>query len=128
MGFWSFMLVTVLLVPLTMLVFGAYFSRRAPREINALFGYRTARSMKNEDTWRFAHRHIGQLWLWLGGVLLPLTVALMLLFWFLLPQTEGVVALYGLVIEGVQVVVLLLSILPTETALRRAFDENGDPK
>ncbi len=33
------------------------FSQRRPRQVNSMFGYRTARSMKNEDTWKFAHRH-----------------------------------------------------------------------
>ena len=125
LGFFIFMLIVVLLVPLIMLVFGAVFVHRAPKKINFLFGYRTERSMKSKDTWRFAHRYIGHLWLWLGGILLPLTVALMLLFWFCLPQTEDAIGLYGMVIEVVQMGALFLSIPPTEAALRRTFDENG---
>ena len=56
MGFWIFMLVMDLLLPGVMLWFGSLFLRGVPREINPVFGYRTAMSMKNRDTWAFAHR------------------------------------------------------------------------
>lgn len=47
MGFWSFMLAMDLIIPLSMVFLGRYFARHAPGSINMLFGYRTARSMKN---------------------------------------------------------------------------------
>lgn len=55
MGFWIFMLAMDLILPLSMVFLGRYFVRHAPGNINMLFGYRTARSMKNQDTWQFAH-------------------------------------------------------------------------
>ena len=33
----------ILLIPVTMLLFGYYFEKKAPNEINGVFGYRTAR-------------------------------------------------------------------------------------
>ena len=50
MGYWVFMLMSDLLVPLVMIGFGALFMFRPPRTINSLYGYRTRLSMKNEDT------------------------------------------------------------------------------
>ena len=50
MGFWIFMLIMNLLIPATMIGFGRYFMKKAPKEINAVFGYRTSMSMKNKDT------------------------------------------------------------------------------
>lgn len=41
MVFWIFMLIMELLMPLTMIGFGRYFSNGAPKEINSVFGYRT---------------------------------------------------------------------------------------
>ena len=55
MGFWIFMLIMDLLLPFTMIGFGRYFMKKAPKEINSVFGYRTSMSMKNKDTWEFAH-------------------------------------------------------------------------
>ena len=123
MGFWIFMLCTVLLVPLIMLFFGFYFKNNSPKEINSLFGYRTTMSMKNKDTWEFAHHYCGRLWLVLGMIMLPLSVIPMLFF---INQDIDVVGIAGGIIEGIQVVVLLISIFPTEKALKKTFDENGN--
>lgn len=51
MGFWFFMLIMDVWIPITMIGFGKYFVRKAPKEINAVFGYRTNMSMKNSETW-----------------------------------------------------------------------------
>lgn len=45
--FWIFMLVMEMIIPASMLGFGRLFMKRTPGKINALYGYRTARSMKN---------------------------------------------------------------------------------
>ena len=70
MGFWIFMLVMNLLIPITMIGFGKMFMRNSPRAINGIFGYRTANSMKNMDTWQFAHKYFGKRWYKLGWLIL----------------------------------------------------------
>lgn len=82
----------------TMIGFGMYFLKTAPKEINAVFGYRTAMSMKNKETWKFAHKYCGKIW-----------------------------CISGLVCF-VQLIPLIGSIIPTERALKRNFDENGNRK
>ena len=74
MGFWIFMLIMDLLLPFTMIGFGRYFMKKAPKEINSVFGYRTSMSMKNKDTWEFAHKYCGKVWYVCGMVMLPITV------------------------------------------------------
>ena len=122
LGFWLFMLLCSLLIPCTMIGFGKYFTKKAPREINALFGYRTSMSMKNRETWEFAHKHIGSLWFRLGLILLVLSVVPMLVLFGKDVETVGNL---GLLLCGVQLVPLLGSIIPTEIALKRTFDQNG---
>ena len=78
MGFWIYMLIMDLLIPLTMLGFGRAFLTKAPNKINWVFGYRTAMSMKNRDTWNFAHQYCGRLWFLWGLILLPCSVIPML--------------------------------------------------
>ena len=51
MGFWIYMLLMNLLNTFTLIGFGKHFMRKAPKEINEVFGYRTPMSMKNKDTW-----------------------------------------------------------------------------
>lgn len=123
MGFWIYMLLMDLLIPLTMLGFGLYFAKGGPRDINAVFGYRTRRSMRNRDTWEFAHRHCGKVWRVCGLILLPASVIPML---FVLGRGESTVGTVGGIVCGVQLAVLIGSIFPTELALRREFDEKGD--
>ena len=62
MGFRIFMLIVVLLIPLIMLLFGWLFFRRTPKKINYVFGYRTKRSMRNKETWKFANQYFGKVW------------------------------------------------------------------
>ena len=124
-GFWIFMLVMDLLVPSVMIGFGKLFLNKAPQNINYIFGYRTAMSMKNQDTWQFAHRYCGRLWYWLGLVMLPLTVVLMV---FVLGREIGTIGWVGTVICFAQVVPMVGAIVPTELALRRTFDRDGRRK
>ncbi len=79
-------------------------------------------SMKNQDTWQFAHHFCGKLWYWMGLIMLPLSVVPMLLVFGREVDTIGWV---GTVICFVQVVPMVGAIVPTEMALRRTFDKNG---
>ena len=124
MGYKIFLFIMLLLVPAVMVGFGAYFMKRAPKKINYVFGYRTARSMKNEDTWKFAHKLIGKIWFVCGTVLLVVGTASF--FTFTANKNENAASIASLVILGVQLLVLMCSIIPTESALKKTFDENGN--
>lgn len=125
MGFWIFMMVIDLLIPITMVGFGKYFSKNAPKEINEVFGYRTSMSMKTKDTWEFAHHYCGRLWLKIGCIILVLSVIVML---FVIGKDESVVGIFGGILCGIQLVFLIGSIFPTERALKSNFDEHGNRK
>ena len=125
MGFWFFMLAMNLIIPLSMIFLGKYFSKRAPGQINMLFGYRTARSMKNQDTWQFAHHYFGKLWFKMGLWLLVLTVAAMLPG--LGKDADAVGKLGGLLCLA-QIPVMLYAIFPTERALKKTFDKDATEK
>ena len=72
------MLLFTLMTPAVMIGFGRSFFKRPPRDINATFGYRTTMSMKNQETWKLAHRVCGRYWFICGLILLPLSVLPML--------------------------------------------------
>ena len=122
MGFWIFMFICNAVIPLTMIIFGRVMWKRAPKNINGIYGYRTKRSMKNMDTWNFAHEYCGKLWWRLGWIMLIFSVIIQLPF---LKSNEDVIGGLGLVLCLVQCAVLILSIIPTENALKRTFDDNG---
>ncbi|EYE87243.1 membrane protein [Fervidicella metallireducens AeB] len=125
MGFWIFMFICVLLIPLTTVGLGKLFIKNPPKEINKVFGYRTSMSMKNKYTWEFAHKYCGELWVKLGLIMIVPTVIVML---FLLGKDADVVGMYGGILCIIQAVFLLFSIFPTEKALRKNFDVFGNRK
>ena len=123
MWFWWFMLACNLLTPAVMIIGGVLMWKRTPKKINGIYGYRTARSMKNLDTWQFAHRHCGRLWWIVGWAILPITVLVQLPFY---KSGEGVVGFVSGIILALQMIALAGALFPTEAALKRTFDENGE--
>lgn len=81
MAFWLFMLIMNLLIPLTMIGFGFLFKNHPPKEINGVYGYRTALSMKNEDTWKTAHLLCGRIWFVWGWISAIFSLPCMLLLY-----------------------------------------------
>lgn len=123
MFFWIYMSLSVLLIPAVMLFFGRMFAQNAPGKINMTFGYRTARSMKNRDTWEFAHKKIGTLWTKLGAVMLPLSVIAMF------PargRSEDFIGLWSCALLLLQMIPMIGSICFVEKALKETFDEDGN--
>lgn len=112
------------LLPGLMLIFGMVFVRNAPKTINYAYGYRTRRSMLNQDTWEFAQAYFGQLWKRLGVILLPLSILFSLpMLWMEDHDKQGILTT---VLEVIQLIVLIGSIFPVERALKREFDEQGN--
>jgi len=121
MELWE-LLITSLIIPLIMVVSGLFMRRGGPKKVNWWMGYRTSMSMKNKETWVFAHVYCGKLWVLLGSVLGILSSGFVVFM-------EGGIATYEtllLWVMAVQLLVLLISIIPTEIALRKEFDKNGE--
>lgn len=70
MCFWWFMLLCDLLIPIVMVVGGRMMWKHCPKHINGMLGYRTTRSRKNMDTWKFAHDYCGKLWWKIGWLMI----------------------------------------------------------
>ena len=114
-GFWVFMLIMCLLTPVMMIGFGEYFMKGGPKQVNSTFGYRTTRSMKNQETWRFAHQYSGKIWQRSGLVLLPVSIVLML---FVYGKSVDMTGIAGLIIVIAQMIVMICAIPFTEAALK----------
>lgn len=122
MGFWLFCTVCGLLIPAVMLFFGQRFLNKPPKKINSLYGYRTSRSMKNQQTWDCAHHVCGKIWLRVGAVMLPLSLLAMLP---VLGQDISDIGIWCAGVTLLQVVVMVASIVPVEVTLKRKFDKYG---
>ena len=80
-------------------------------------------SMKNDDTWEFAHKYCGRLWWIVGWILLFVSVIVFLIIW---GKEDSVVDKTGIAALAVQVAALAGTIIPTEIALKRNFDKYGN--
>lgn len=122
MWFWWFMFVCNMLIPIILIIAGIMMWKHHPRKINLVYGYRTSRSMKNMDTWIFAHEYCGKLWWKLGWFSLLPSIAVQIPFF---NSSEDVVGIIGAIICILQLVILIASIFPTETALKKTFNDDG---
>ncbi len=125
MGFWFYMLGCCLLIPAVMIFSGRMMWKHHPKQVNALMGYRTTRSTKNEETWKFANQYCRHLYEKIGWTTLFLPVPVMLIF---LRSSKDVIGTAGTVICIIQCIGLLLPIIPTENALKKHFTDNETPR
>ena len=125
MWLWWFWLICDLFIPLVMIVVGRMTWKHCPKNINSLIGYRTTRSMKNMDTWKFAHEYCGKLWWKLGWLIMILTA---LMYIPLYQGNDNMVGIAGVVLITIQCTVLIISIYPTEKALKEHFNDDGTRK
>ena len=65
------MLIMNLFIPFIMIIVGWSFINNPPKKINLVLGYRTTMSMKNIETWKFAHNYCGKILVKSGLILLP---------------------------------------------------------
>lgn len=122
MGFWVYMLVLVLLVPLVMIFFGSRFEKGAPEDVNTFIAYRTRRSTVNGDTWQYAHKKFGHICKLFGLIALPVSAAIMLITAKMSPDAANILAT---LVIGIQFIVLFVTVILTEKDLKNSFDEIG---
>ena len=122
MWFWWLMLACNIIVPFITIFTGWFMWKRPPKEINRIIGYRTKRSMYNNDTWKFAHNFCGKLWWIMGWIILGISVAVLIPF---IHSTDLTIGIAVLVSVAVQCLILVLSMIPTERALKKTFLDNG---
>jgi heme/copper-type cytochrome/quinol oxidase subunit 4 len=100
-------------------------------KVNKWNGYRSKLSKKNQETWEFAHEYWGKLLVPFGFILLFLTIGAAILvvrgtFAFIDTDPWVVGLVTGAVGMVVQLIVFMILMIPTDNALRKEFDENGE--
>jgi len=125
MGFWIIMFICNMLIPVMMIIIGYLMYKHTPKSINGVYGYRTRRSMKNMDTWKFAHDYCGKLWFKVGWILLVISVIVQLPF---INSTDSIITNMTLILEAIQICGLIVPIFIVEKALKANFDKDGRRK
>ena len=120
MAFRVFMAFAVFLIPGIMIFFGRTMMDHPPKTINAAYGFRTAMSMMNQDTWEYAQAACAKRWRRWGRVLALITLVLLIVA-LRRPAFADVLGFY----TAFETAFLLASVAATEMDLRRTFDEEG---
>lgn len=121
MDMWFFMLGCTQIIPGIILFRGIWFLKKPPGKINWQSGYRTVRSVKNQETWEFAHRHCGRVWCIGGSVLMLFAMLVMLVMFLALGQSNSTVEALGAIICTLEFGMMVYGAVPTERALERKF-------
>ena len=122
MAFWWSMLVCNLLMPVIMIVVGIIMMKRPPKKINAFVGYRTSRSMDNQESWNFANKHSGKLMIMFGIIAIIPSVVIMLPFY---GSDDDTIGMISTVIMVFQFILIIIPIILTERILKRKVKEEN---
>ena len=117
-----FLAVCDFLIPITMMAIGLVYRNRSPKDINKLHGYRTTRSMKNQETWDFAQKKFGKVALIDGIIMLAISIAIVC---FSISKGKDGFAWISFALIMVQITMMIFAIYFVEKALKKNFDENG---
>ena len=79
----------------------------------------------NLDTWKFAHENCGKRWWRIGWIMLIATILIQIPFY---EKDESMIGTLGLILCVLECTILLISIIPTENALKKNFDDDGNRK
>jgi len=59
----------IFLIPIILIIIGLILVKCPPKKINIIVGYRTRKSMKNENNWKSANQYCGRLWIIVGIIM-----------------------------------------------------------
>lgn len=119
MKFWIFMFIVTLLIPTSLLL--TWYLCPKIKTINNVSGYRTKRSMQNQDTWDFAQKYCSKISLYMFFPSLILAIVIMPT---VISKPVDVIGWMGLGITMIQMISFIVIIISTEKALKKSFDES----
>ena len=109
------------ILSLFMIVCGFYFIKGGTKKLRWWIGYRTKMSMKNKETWVFAHKYCGKFLVPVYSILLILSIVATIF----LEHGAASVKILG-TLGAAFLVAIVIAIILTEIALKNEFDKNGE--
>ena len=67
------MIYTIFIIPVMIIVIGYLMNKYPPQKPNWFIGYRTRKSMQNNEVWKIANQYCGTVWIKLGILMLIIT-------------------------------------------------------
>lgn len=76
------MVYVIFIIPVMITVIGYIMNKYPPKKVNWFVGYRTRKSMKDENAWKVANQYCGKLWIKIGLIMLAIACLLCNLIYF----------------------------------------------
>lgn len=109
------MLYTLFVIPILILLAGYLMFKFPPKKINWFIGYRTRKSMKNEEYWNLANHYCGKVWIITGLIMFIITLIMFAIFYLnVISWTENLLSALILI----QVAIIILPIFIVENKLK----------
>jgi uncharacterized membrane protein len=106
------------IMPLSLMIYGSIYIKKAKGNISNFLGYRTVRSMLSEETWKYGNRRAGQIWVRLGLGLIIFSVLYLLLITKDFTKPSWLLAIVSIV-SG------MVSLQTVDKELKKKFDDKG---
>lgn len=119
------MFLITLIIPCVMYFVGKKYLTSPPKIINNSRGFRTKRSMKNPSTWEFAQKHFGRLW-YKSAPWTAIVSSLVMLY--SMGKNIAFIGFCGGCVVVIQLAVIIILGIITNSALKRNFTDEGTPK
>lgn len=115
----SFAWVISLILPLGIVLYGYLYKNVAANKMSNFFGYKTDRTQLSKETWEYANKRVGEIWMKLGGIYTVIVILLLLIF----PSQREKPSLLVIALA------LIVSMIPfpiVEKELKKRFDDKGE--
>lgn len=107
-----------LILPLGIVLYGYLYKNVASNKLNYFFGYKTEKTQLSKETWEYANKRVGSIWMKLG--LVYTAIVIIMLTFFPSQRTKPSFIVIALA--------LIVSIVPfpiVQKELEEKFDEEG---
>ena len=116
------MIYVMFIIPLMILVIGYLMNKFPPKKVNWFVGYRTRKSMSDENIWKVANKYCGKLWINIGFIMI-IVVALLcaLIYLDIIMFSETLLS----IIVFCEIVPVILSGIFVEKKIREINNRNN---
>jgi|GEM_PF-1833275 len=108
-------------IPILLIIFGAYFTKKPVKKGAVIFGHRTRRSKQSEEAWEYANNRRGPLWKKWGAILFVIVAV----SYFINPLTGRDLNMFHFILG---VVFVFIPSFIIEGELKRKFGEPDQDK
>lgn len=108
-------------IPIGLIIYGYLYKYQASKKVSKFFGYKTARTQLSQDTWEYANKKVGDIWIKSGAIYTAFVGVFLLVFPSQRVKLSLVVVLVGLLVA-------LSPFSAVEKELKEKFNDKGEPK